>query len=69
MGSTKTIKLNANIGLCNLLTVLFVGLKLTDHINWSWWLVLAPTLIPAAIGLSFLTLVLSMAVFAAVLKK
>lgn len=24
------------------LTVLFIGLKLTDHIDWSWWLVLAP---------------------------
>ena len=28
----------------SLLTVLFVGLKLTNHIDWSWWLVLLPTL-------------------------
>lgn len=33
------------------LTVLFVGLKLTDFIDWSWWLVLAPTLIPLAISI------------------
>lgn len=26
----------------NLLLVLFIGLKLTGHINWSWWLVLLP---------------------------
>jgi hypothetical protein len=25
-----------------LLGVLFVGLKLTDHIDWSWWLVTLP---------------------------
>ena len=29
-------------GLGTLLTVLFVGLKLTDHIDWSWWWVLSP---------------------------
>ena len=26
------------------LTVLFVGLKLTDQIDWSWWLVWSPVL-------------------------
>ncbi len=25
-----------------LLTILFVGLKLTGHIDWSWWWVLSP---------------------------
>ena len=25
-----------------LLTVLFIGLKLTGSIDWSWWLVLMP---------------------------
>jgi len=30
--------------LITLLTVLFVGLKLTDHIDWSWWWVLSPLL-------------------------
>lgn len=24
------------------LTILFVGLKLTHYIDWSWWAVLAP---------------------------
>lgn len=28
--------------LITLLTILFVGLKLTGFITWSWWLVLAP---------------------------
>jgi len=25
-----------------MLTVLFVGLKLTDYIEWSWWWVTSP---------------------------
>lgn len=28
--------------LAPLLTVLFVGLKLTNFINWSWWWVFSP---------------------------
>lgn len=35
--------------LTTLLTVLFVGLKLTNYIDWSWWWVLAPLWIPVAI--------------------
>ena len=26
----------------SLLTVLFIGLKITNHIDWSWWWVLSP---------------------------
>lgn len=29
----------------SLLTILFVGLKLTGFIDWSWFFVVAPTLI------------------------
>ena len=25
-----------------LLTLLYIGLKLTGYINWSWWVVLSP---------------------------
>lgn len=34
------------IGFFSMLTVLFIGLKLTGYIAWSWWWVLAPTWIP-----------------------
>jgi len=30
------------IGFCGMLTILFIGLKLTHHIDWSWLWVLAP---------------------------
>lgn len=31
--------------LANLLTTLFVGLKLTNHIDWSWFWVISPLII------------------------
>ncbi len=33
---------SGGIGFCGLLTLLFVGLKLTGYIDWSWWWVLSP---------------------------
>ena len=33
----------------NLLTIVFVTLKLTNQIDWSWWWVLSPTLFLIAI--------------------
>jgi hypothetical protein len=26
----------------SILTTLFIGLKLTDYIDWSWWWILSP---------------------------
>ena len=41
MNDTKpTITITPGLG--TLLTLLFVGLKLTGHIDWSWWWVLSP---------------------------
>jgi len=38
------------VGFTGLLTLLFIGLKLSDKINWSWWWVLSPLWISALIG-------------------
>lgn len=40
---------SSGIGFCGLLTILFIGLKLTGHIAWSWWWVLSPMLISAGL--------------------
>ena len=40
---------NNGVGLLTVLTIVFVVLKLTDNIDWSWWWVLAPLWIPLAI--------------------
>jgi len=37
---------SCGIGFCGLLTVLFIGLKLTDYIDWSWWWILSPIWMP-----------------------
>lgn len=42
--------------LLSLLTVLFVTLKLTGYIDWSWWLVVAPTLFHAALVVAMILL-------------
>jgi hypothetical protein len=34
------------------LQILFIALKLTGQITWSWWLVMLPTMIP--LGIVFL---------------
>ena len=39
------------IGLDTILFVVFLILKLTGYIDWSWWWVAAPLWIPVAIGL------------------
>ena len=42
---------NTGISFLGMLTILFIGLKLTNTISWSWWLVLAPILWPIYIGI------------------
>lgn len=39
----------------SLLTLLFIGLKLTGHIDWSWWWVIGPLWAPAAVALIIVT--------------
>lgn len=50
---------SGGIGFCGLLTVLFIALKLTGYINWSWLWVVSPLWIKAV-------LVLILAVLAAI---
>jgi hypothetical protein len=44
--SSSSSSSSSGIGLPGLLTVLFVGLKLTNVIAWSWLWVLSPIWIP-----------------------
>lgn len=54
--SEKTTS-SSGIGFVGLLTILFIGLKLTDHIDWSWWWVLSPIWITFSILLVILGLI------------
>lgn len=40
--ATSSSSSSSGIGFGGLLTILFIGLKLTGYINWSWWWVLSP---------------------------
>lgn len=44
-------KNRGGVGFLGLLTLLFIGLKLTGYIAWSWIWVLAPLWIPLSIAL------------------
>lgn len=37
--------MNGGLGFFGLLQILFIGLKLTDYISWSWWTVFIPAYI------------------------
>lgn len=48
MSKTTETKVTYNgIGFVGLLTILFIALKLTGYITWSWWWVLSPLWISA----------------------
>jgi hypothetical protein len=52
--SSSSSSSSGGIGFPGLLTVLFIGLKLTGHITWPWVWVLSPLWISALIGLTIL---------------
>ena len=47
----KSDNVNNGVSFTGLLLLLFIGLKLTGNITWSWWWVLSPFWIPLAIVL------------------
>jgi hypothetical protein len=53
MASSKS----SGIGFTGLLTIAFIVLKLTDHIDWSWWWVLSPIWISLALVVIILIIV------------
>jgi hypothetical protein len=53
---SDNVKVNntGGIGFFGLLTLIFITLKLTNYIDWSWWWVLAPLWIPIVLVLLFI---------------
>lgn len=52
--TTKIVLFGAN-NTCCLLTIVFVCLKLSGNIDWSWWWVLSPVWLSCVIVLAVLT--------------
>lgn len=54
------------IGFAGMLTILFIALKLTGNITWSWLWVLSPLWISFGIAIGLIIIVLIIAAIAAV---
>ncbi len=52
--SNSNSSMTGGIGFSGALTILFIGLRLSGVIDWSWLWVLSPSLIPVAILLGIL---------------
>ena len=48
---------SSGIGFIGLLTIVFITLKLTNFINWSWWWVLSPIWITFVIVIILIALI------------
>ncbi len=56
MSENQSSSRSGGIGFAGLLTILFIGLKLTDHIAWSWVWVLSPLWIGFSLALTIIAI-------------
>jgi hypothetical protein len=59
---------SGGIGFTGALTILFIGLKLTHVISWTWLWVLSPIWISLLIGLTVIGVLLIIAIIAGLFK-
>lgn len=50
-GNSSSSSSSGGIGFVGLLTILFIALKLTGHVEWSWIWVLSPLWISALLAI------------------
>lgn len=48
---SNNAELKTNMAWSTILTIVFIALKVTDVIDWSWWWVMSPILIHATINI------------------
>jgi len=68
MSNNKKNGSTEGVGFLGLLALLFITLKLTGFIDWSWWWVLSPLWIPTSIALLIFVVMLIGVVITAVVK-
>jgi hypothetical protein len=61
--SNNTSSSSGGIGFAGALTILFIGLKLGNVINWPWLWVLSPLLISGLLLIIFILLLIIVVVF------
>jgi len=57
MSKTQSNNRSGGIGFTGLLTIVFITLKLTGFIDWSWWWVLSPIWISALLVVFILLII------------
>ena len=66
----RSVQQSGGIGFVGLLTILFIGLKLTGYITWSLWWVLSPIWISTLVVVGFfLVLVIGFIIIELLSKK
>lgn len=65
MSNNNNVQINIGGLFLQLVTVLFIYLKLTDQILWSWWWVLAPMWMPIV---AFIVIALIIAILSFIIE-
>lgn len=65
MSERNKTNIATGLSFTDLLAIVFIVLKLTKVITWSWWWVLSPLWIPLAVGL---VLIIIWLILTAILK-
>ena len=68
MSKEQTTKVISS-SLTTVLFVVFLVLKLTGNIDWSWWWVTSPLWLPLAILIGFVALIITVGIILVVLNK
>ena len=69
MSDSKSTVSSSGIGIGGAVFIVFLVLKLTGHITWSWWWVTSPLWIPVGIALAIIAVILIIAVIIALLNR
>lgn len=69
MSGNTSSSSSGGIGFIGLLTIVFITLKLTNYIDWSWWWVLSPLWIGFAVVGVFVVIALIVGLILSIRKK
>lgn len=68
MKDNKTVRVSGGISLPTVVFIVFLILKLTNVIDWSWWWVTSPLWIPFSIFIAICTVLFIVGVFIGIVR-
>jgi hypothetical protein len=69
MSNSTSSSSSSGVGFAGLLTIVFITLKLLHKVGWSWWWVVSPLWISAALTLAILAMVGIVILIVAMVKR